>query len=313
MDFKELLRILLTDKPSKELEERKDDLAILIPEFLKTYDFDQKTIWHHLDVFQHTLSVVDEVEPDKRVRLAALFHDVGKPDAMTIDGEGQGHFFGHWEISEEIFKKYQNQFGLSEEDIYLIRKLIFYHDLTIKEDSIPIFMEQFSEKDMDLLFSLKRADAVSHNPDFVKDRLIALKQARKDYHSVVGKLGVTGINQQIRTMKKGKHSVKQISDTNHTFEELYEERALLLAAFCNDAKCFTFKSKKHFDEENDPMFEGDFIVGIHTPEGMVTYHIPLRYWDLFDITELERGCEYDGSTPEQNREKLKSLFGKNKN
>ena len=61
------------------------------------------------------------------------------------------------------------------------------------------------------------------------------------------------------------------------------------------------------------MFEGDFSVGIHTPKGMVTYHIPLRYWDYFNITELERGVVYDGSTPEQNREKLKSLFGKNKN
>ena len=43
--------------------------------------------------------------------------------------------------------------------------------------------------------------------------------------------------------------------------------------------------KKHFEEETDPMFNGDFIAGINTPQGPATYHIKLEYWDLFNIIE----------------------------
>ena len=140
MDFEELQKILLMDKPSKVLRERREELGKLIPEFKETFDFDQQTIWHQYDVYEHTLHVVDEVMPDYRLRLAALFHDVGKPRLMTIDEEGQGHFHYHWEESERIFIDYQNKFGLSEEDIYLIQKLIYYHDLSIRNTNVQLFI-----------------------------------------------------------------------------------------------------------------------------------------------------------------------------
>jgi len=34
--------------------------------------------------------------------------------------------------------------------------------------------------------------------------------------------------------------------------------------------------KKHFNEENVPMFNGCFIVGINTPEGVATYHFIIK-------------------------------------
>ena len=30
------------------------------------------------------------------------------------------------------------------------------------------------------------------------------------------------------------------------------------------------------------MFEGNFIAGINTPEGIATYHIKQQYWKLFE-------------------------------
>lgn len=41
------------------------------------------------------------------------------------------------------------------------------------------------------------------------------------------------------------------------------------------------------------MFEGDFIVGINTPQGIATFHIKLEYWDLFNIPEIENAPKYD--------------------
>ena len=41
------------------------------------------------------------------------------------------------------------------------------------------------------------------------------------------------------------------------------------------------------------MFNGDFIAGINTPEGIATYHFKLEFWDLFQIPEIEKAPRYD--------------------
>lgn len=70
--------------------------------------------------------------------------------------------------------------------------------------------------------------------------------------------------------------------------------------------------KKHYDEENDPMFENSFIAGINTPDGVVTYHIKLEYWELFDIPEIERAPKYDNYSSNDVLKRIKSLTKKNK-
>ena len=55
------------------------------------------------------------------------------------------------------------------------------------------------------------------------------------------------------------------------------------------------------------MFNGDFIAGINTPEGIATYHIKLKYWDLFDIPEIDRAPKYDNYTPDEVMSRILSL------
>ena len=56
-----------------------------------------------------------------------------------------------------------------------------------------------------------------------------------------------------------------VSDGYHTFNELYHHRAILFATLCNTYPMDSWKSKQHNDPENNPMYEGMFIVGINTP------------------------------------------------
>lgn len=61
--------------------------------------------WHHLDVWDHTLLVLDNVIADGgdlRLRLAALFHDVAKPPTRLIDEHGDIRFFGHEVVGAEM-------------------------------------------------------------------------------------------------------------------------------------------------------------------------------------------------------------------
>lgn len=93
-------------------------------------------------------------------------------------------------------------------------------------------------------------------------------------------------------------SIKDISDGHHTFRELYRQRLILFCTICNLFPELSWKSRKHFDNENDPMFDGDFIVGINTPKGVATYHFKLEYWDLFNVKEIERAPKYDNYSSE---------------
>lgn len=108
-------------------------------------------------------------------------------------------------------------------------------------------------------------------------------------------------------------SVKDISDGHHTFRELYRQRLILFCTICNLFPNLSWKSKKHFDEENDPMFEGDFIAGINTPKGIASYHIKLEYWNLFNVPEIEKAPKYDFYSSDDVLERILSLSNNDKN
>lgn len=103
-------------------------------------------------------------------------------------------------------------------------------------------------------------------------------------------------------------NTKKVSDKYHTFGDLYKQRVYLFSVICNQNKDKAWKSKKHFDEENDPMFNGDFIVGIETPKGHFSFHFKLEFWDMFsEIQELERAPKYDGYNQDEGLDRLISL------
>lgn len=106
------------------------------------------------------------------------------------------------------------------------------------------------------------------------------------------------------------YTTKEISDGHHTFGELYYHRIILFCTLCNLFPNISWKSKKHYDEESDPMFSDSFIAGINTPEGITTYHIKMRYLDLFDIPEVERAPKYDNYSSKESLKRVLSLTKK---
>ena len=86
----------MSNKPSKKLLASEQKLFKLIPELEKCKSFKQNNDWHIYDVYEHILHVVDYVPNNISIRLAALFHDIGKPASYKEDEFGIGHFYGHW-------------------------------------------------------------------------------------------------------------------------------------------------------------------------------------------------------------------------
>lgn len=119
------------------------------------------------------------------------------------------------------------------------------------------------------------------------------------------------INSVIVSMKDADIlDTKKVSDKWHTFGELYMQRLYLFRIICTQNKEIAWKSKKHFDEKKDPMFNGDFVVGLNTPLGSAAYHFKMEFWNLFDVKELENAPEYDGYTPMEAVERFQSIVEK---
>ncbi len=106
-------------------------------EFSILKDYNQNNPHHHLDLLNHTLTVLSNVydpslSPDDGLclALAALLHDIGKPATAKRKGN-RTVYYGHPISSRSIADNLLHSYGFSEE---LIRRVLFficYHDAFI--------------------------------------------------------------------------------------------------------------------------------------------------------------------------------------
>lgn len=164
-----LINILLQDKPSEFIRNNSEEIFKIIPELSECKNFKQNNIWHIYDVFEHILHVIDGVDNDLVLRMAALFHDIGKPYVYKEDENNVGHFYGHWDKSNEIFCKYAEMYNLDEILKKQVSNLIIYHDKNIdklSDTDLKKLLSIFDRKGIIRLYKLKRSDLLAQNNDF---------------------------------------------------------------------------------------------------------------------------------------------------
>lgn len=111
----ELSKLLLGKHPAKALRIARDTgvLVALLPEFAEAVGFAQESRYHDLTVDEHTFAVLQAAAnagASLQVRLAALFHDLGKPRVAWRGADGRLHFYrkpgysnhNHEEVSAEL-------------------------------------------------------------------------------------------------------------------------------------------------------------------------------------------------------------------
>lgn len=132
----ELIKIILSDRPTEGIEMLKeaDLLRYILPELELGIGVDQNK--HHIyTIYKHCLlSLKYCPSKDYRIRLAALFHDIAKP--QTKRGEGQdATFYNHDIVGAKISQKIMRRLCFSREDIdkvgLLIRYHMFYYDVDV--------------------------------------------------------------------------------------------------------------------------------------------------------------------------------------
>lgn len=131
----ELDRLIVLDHPTAGLWFLVDTglAAHFFPE-LPAMSLEQDPIHRHKDVLTHTFAVVENVRPDahpsfdfRRTRLAALFHDIGKPKTRSIR-KGKGITFHHHEVvGARMTRERMKALKYSTEDVDAITSLVELH------------------------------------------------------------------------------------------------------------------------------------------------------------------------------------------
>ena len=125
-------KLMTTDRPSAGLWFLVDTGLVdhFLPE-LKLMRLEQDPIHRHKDVLTHTIAVVENVQRDMRpdfdfriVRLAALYHDIGKPRTRGFK-EGKGVTFHHHEaVGARMTRDRMRAMKYPNEDIAAVTELV---------------------------------------------------------------------------------------------------------------------------------------------------------------------------------------------
>jgi len=167
----ELDKIIASDKPSTALllMEKTGLLPLLFPELTACRDVKQDRIagfgFHRFDVLDHSLLACDYAARQgypPEVRLAALFHDIGKPVSAQTDETGFRTFYRHEKessrLTRELLSRFRYSNAVKDKVCHLIDEHMFHYDETWTDAAVRRFVIRAGEDHLPGLYALRRAD-----------------------------------------------------------------------------------------------------------------------------------------------------------
>lgn len=183
----ELIKMLVSDHP--EYIKKAWELGItkvILPEFDLMMETGQNNPNHCYSVGEHTLIVLKNVPNDKVLRLAALLHDIGKPETKTTDEEGVDHFYKHPFVGEKISHKIFRRLKFDNDTENRVCRLVLYHDWTIGAvpKHIRRYINTIGESSFPDIFEINKADIIAQS-DYRRNEKEALIETLKEAYNRV--------------------------------------------------------------------------------------------------------------------------------
>lgn len=188
------------------------DLASeFIPE-LTALRLEQDPAQHHKDVLAHTIAVVAKTSSIESLRLAALFHDIGKPATRQFGPDGVS-FHHHEVVGARLTRERMRALRFPKETVATVAQLVFLHmrahtykmgwtDSAVRRyvrDAGPLLplLNELVRCDVTTR-SRKRANAISRRIDELEERIAELRKQEEldalrppvDGHEVMKYLGI---------------------------------------------------------------------------------------------------------------------------
>lgn len=162
----EFVKIILSDTPSKGIELLRELglLRFVVPELEAGIGVAQNR--HHIyTIYEHLIRTL-EACPSKKleVRLAALFHDIAKP--QTKAGEGQDStFYNHdyvgAKITEKMLRRLKFPGKIIERTVLLVRNHMFYYNTgEVSEAGVRRLIARVGKENLKDLIDLRIADRI---------------------------------------------------------------------------------------------------------------------------------------------------------
>jgi poly(A) polymerase len=177
----ELSKLLKTDAPRRGVELLVESgLAELIIPEIPALQLESDEHHHHKDVYQHSLTVLDQAialeksrgrlsSPDLVMRLAALLHDIGKPDTKRNEPGGQVSFHHHDVVGAKLARKRLRALRFDNDTIAAVSRLIELHlrffgytDGAWTDSAVRRYVRDAGDQ-LERLHILTRADVTTRN------------------------------------------------------------------------------------------------------------------------------------------------------
>lgn len=229
----ELIKLLVSPHPEYMRQAYEMGITkVILPEWDAAMECGQNHPHHCYTVGEHTLHSLMNIEADKVLRLAMLFHDIGKPKAKEEGEDGFDHFHGHPQLGEEMTKDIMRRLKFDNDTIYKVSKLVLYHDygngvpptLSIVRRAV----NKIGEDIFPLLFPVKKADMAAQSDYQREEKQQCLTDWERCYEEILQKqqcvslktLAVTGSDLIAAGMEPG----KELGDVlRKLLEEVLEE------------------------------------------------------------------------------------------
>jgi tRNA nucleotidyltransferase (CCA-adding enzyme) len=163
----EIDKILASPIPSRAflLMEKTGLLELFIKELAVCRGVEQKG-FHSFDVLEHSILACDYAAAKNyshQVRLAALLHDIGKPDVRKMGESGVWTFYRHEEIGADMCNTLLKRLRYSNEVIetvcHLVKEHMFHYTEDWSNSAVRRFIARVGENSLEDLYLLRRADA----------------------------------------------------------------------------------------------------------------------------------------------------------
>ena len=184
----ELIKLITSDNPDYlKIAYETGITAVVLPEFDLCMKTEQNNPHHMYSVGEHTLHAMKYVEKDKVLRLALLFHDMGKPKTITTDEKGIHHFHGHNEISSEITREVLRRLHFDNDTIHKTEKLVFYHDYrpALTDKSVRRFVTKIGKELFPMYLLVQRADTLAQSNYKRVEKLENIKKAEEIFTGII--------------------------------------------------------------------------------------------------------------------------------
>jgi tRNA nucleotidyltransferase (CCA-adding enzyme) len=161
--------------------------SVILPELDKAFATLQNNPHHMYNVGEHLMHTLVNTRNDKSLRIAALLHDIGKPETKTTDSDGIDHFHGHVEKGEQMAGTILKRLKYDNDTIAKAKTYIRYHDVQIEpnQKAVRKAINKIGKDYFPQVLEIKRADTLAQSDYYRKEKLATLDQLEELYNEIL--------------------------------------------------------------------------------------------------------------------------------